>query len=79
MCSFFLIFNYLSDILYIWGVPENGKRFAFRRNKYILGASSILEVIPMENKVKGTGYDVRNNNWHCQHCGNGYQHHRYYN
>lgn len=29
----------------------------------------------MENKVKGKGYDVRNNSRHCWYCSDSYQYH----
>lgn len=31
----------------------------------------------MENKVKGTRYDVGNNNRYCWYCGDDYQYHRH--
>ena len=32
----------------------------------------------MENKVKGTRFDVRNNRWDCRYCSDGDQYHRHY-
>jgi len=35
----------------------------------------------MENHVKGTGYDIRNNHRHCKSCryhSDDHQHHRHY-
>ena len=29
----------------------------------------------MENKVKGKGYDVRNNSWYSRYCSDDYQYH----
>ncbi len=37
-----LIYPSASAKICIWGVPVNGKWFAFRRNKYILRTSSIF-------------------------------------
>ena len=56
-----LIFSFTSGKIYLWGATENGKRFAFCQSEYILRTSSMLEVIPMENKAKGTRHDVGNN------------------
>ena len=39
---FVLIYPCASDRLYLRGVTENGKRFAFRQGEYILRASSIF-------------------------------------
>lgn len=30
------------DILLVWGVTENGKRFAFRQDEYVLRTSSVF-------------------------------------
>ena len=58
---------------------ENGKRFAFRLSpEYILRTSGILEVILVENTVKGKGYDVGNNSWAHRYCSDGYQYHRHH-
>ena len=61
------------------GATENGKRFAFCQNEYILRTSSILEVILMENKVKGTRYGVGNNSRYSWYCSDDYQYHCYIN
>ena len=31
----------------------------------------------MENKVKGKRYGVRNSDWYCRYCSDGYQYYRY--
>lgn len=36
-----LIYIYGCDIIFLWGVTENDKRFAFRRSEYSLRTSSI--------------------------------------
>jgi len=41
-CFYILIYIYFYDRLYLWGVIENGKRFAFRQSEYILRTSSIF-------------------------------------
>ena len=35
------------------GAIQNGKRFTFCQNEYILRTSSIMEMVHMENEVKG--------------------------
>ena len=64
--SFWLVLQAEDDIEHIFG---------FCQSEYILRASSILEVIPMENKVKGTRYDVGNNSRYCWYCSDNCQYH----
>lgn len=63
----------------LMGAIQNGKRFTFCQNDYILRTSSIVEVVHMENEVKGTKYDDGNNSRRCWYYRNNYQYHCYNN
>lgn len=55
--TYFSNLKYLFPALYFIIIVEcyqNGKRFAFRQNGYILRTSSIIGVIQMGNLTKGT-------------------------